>query len=55
MCSQFKSSEEFLCNSTSSIQTSRRKKKNSSEILNCGHITYSVNTLKIEYLSPDFL
>jgi hypothetical protein len=28
-------------------------KKNSSEILNCGYITYNVNTLKIEYLDPD--
>ncbi len=26
-----------------------KRKKNSSEILDCGHITYSVNTLKIEY------
>ena len=26
------------------------RKKNSSKILNCGHITYAVNTLKFEYL-----
>jgi hypothetical protein len=28
---------------------------NSSEILNCEHITYNVNTLKIEYLGPGSL
>ena len=27
-----------------------KRKKNSSKILNCGHITYAVNTLKFEYL-----
>jgi hypothetical protein len=33
--------------------TIRKKKTNSSEILSCGHITYSVNALKIEYFGPD--
>jgi hypothetical protein len=28
----------------------KKRKNKSSEILNCGHITYSVNTVKIEYL-----
>ncbi len=32
--------------------TITKKEKNSSEIFNCGHITYSVNTFKIEYLGP---
>jgi hypothetical protein len=26
-----------------------KRKKTSSEILNCGHIIYNVNTLQIEY------
>jgi hypothetical protein len=29
-----------------------KENKNSDEILNCGPITYTVNTIKIEYLSP---
>jgi len=33
----------------SSIQPSRKKKKNQAEILDCGHPTYTVNTLKFEY------
>ncbi len=40
----------FLCNSTSSIQPSQKKKKNSAEILNSGHMTYTGNTLKFQYL-----
>ncbi len=31
--------------------TITEKEKNSDEMLNCGPITYIVNTIKIEYLS----
>ncbi len=42
----------FLCNSMSSIEPSRKKKKNHAEILDCRPPTYTVNTLKFEYLGP---
>jgi len=29
-----------------------KRKKNHAEILDCGHPTYTVNTLKFEYLGP---
>jgi hypothetical protein len=34
----------------SSIQPSQKKKKRADEMLNCGPTTYTVNTMKIEYL-----
>ncbi len=36
----------------SSIRLSRKKKKNYAKILDGGHPTYTVNTLKFEYLDP---
>ncbi len=35
----------------SSIQPSRKKKKNYAEILNGRHATYTINTLKFDYFS----
>jgi len=40
----------FLCNSVSSIEPAQEKKKISDEMLNRAPITYTVNTIKIEYL-----
>ncbi len=40
----------FLGNSMSSMQPSREK--NRDENLDCGHPTYTINTLKFEYLGP---
>jgi len=40
----------FLRKSMSAIQPSRKRNKNDVEILDFGHPTYSVNTLKFEYL-----
>ncbi len=39
----------LLCNSMSSIQPSRKQKKNCAEILDCGHPTYTVNNFKFGY------
>jgi hypothetical protein len=45
----------FLCIRRPLSNHHEKRKKYSSEILNSVHITYSVNTLKREYLGPGSL